>query len=157
MERLCFCGPERGDNEDNCNMTIIIIMHYYNGNYSNIIMTTSSTKCLFMNSLHCIFNCPANSRLQIFYFLSINRDIEQIFFQHHRKVTDLSLMEKMDKTMFDAYFLDTRTWSHVLGDGSSVELKKDGENVTLQFEDRLEYIKLAKEARLHEFKAQVRS
>lgn len=64
-------------------------------------------------------------------------------------------IEKMDKDSYDAYFGGMRTWTVVLSDGTSVPLKPNGNQLTVLYEERLEYVQLVREARLNEIKQQV--
>lgn len=64
-------------------------------------------------------------------------------------------IEKMDKDSYDAYFHGERTWNVILSDGTSVPLKPNGNQLTVLYEERLEYVQLVREARLSEMKHQV--
>lgn len=48
-----------------------------------------------------------------------------------------------------------RTWSVTLSDGTSKDLKPGGSETSVSYEDRLEYSRLAKEARMSESDQQV--
>lgn len=64
-------------------------------------------------------------------------------------------MELMDKETFDAHFGQERTWTTVTSDGTLVPLKPNGADIQVQYEDRIEYIKMVQQARLTESDAQV--
>jgi E3 ubiquitin-protein ligase HECTD3 len=75
------------------------------------------------------------------------------------QVMTLNQIEKMDKDTYDDTYNTTfdsmRTWTVVLSDGTSVPLKPDGNQLSVSYEERLEYVQLVREARLNETKQQV--
>ena len=64
-------------------------------------------------------------------------------------------MENMDEELFESYFVGSRKWTTVLSDGTVASLKPNGTSLPVEYGDRLEYAKLAQEARMNEFKKQV--
>lgn len=64
-------------------------------------------------------------------------------------------MAKMGEAAYKAYFGEMRTWTVVLSDGTSSLLKPNGDNQTVSYGDRLEYIRLVKERRMTESMYQV--
>ena len=67
-------------------------------------------------------------------------------------------MEQMDEEEFDAYFADSRTWTTTLSCGTTVNLKPEiNSDITVSYNDRLEYAKLVQQTRMNECNEQVRS
>lgn len=64
-------------------------------------------------------------------------------------------METMDKETFEYKFGNELTYTTVLSDQSVVDLKPDGSNTVVQYENRMELIQLVQKARLEENKDQV--
>lgn len=63
-------------------------------------------------------------------------------------------MEYFDAESFDVHFCD-RTWTVTLSDGQTREVRNNGSDDSVKFEDRAEYSDLAKQARMGESDAQV--
>ena len=66
----------------------------------------------------------------------------------------MDTLEGLDEESFDVHFSE-RTWSVTLSDGSNFELRDNGASESVRYEDRLEYAKLAKQARMSESDKQV--
>ena len=64
-------------------------------------------------------------------------------------------IESMDKESYDAHFSEERVWTTVLSDGSTVSLKPDGADLSVRYEDRLEYCAMVKKLRMTEADKQV--
>ncbi|XP_072366834.1 E3 ubiquitin-protein ligase HECTD3 [Scyliorhinus torazame] len=69
----------------------------------------------------------------------------------------LEAMETMDKEIFEFKFGNELTYTTVLSDHSVVDLKPDGSNTVVQYEDRKEFIKLVQKAKLEENKDQIQA
>nr|DBA17736.1 TPA: hypothetical protein GDO54_016064 [Pyxicephalus adspersus] len=67
----------------------------------------------------------------------------------------LEMMELMDKETFEFKFGGELTYTTVLSDQRMVELVPGGSNISVRYEDRLEFIKMVQKARLEESKEQV--
>ncbi|KAM5148800.1 E3 ubiquitin-protein ligase HECTD3-like [Mantella aurantiaca] len=67
----------------------------------------------------------------------------------------LEMMELMDKETFEFKFGGELTYTTVLSDHRMVELVPGGGNISVRYEDRLEFIKMVQKARLEESKEQV--
>lgn len=66
----------------------------------------------------------------------------------------IDTLEGLDEESFDVHFSE-RTWSVTLSDGSNAELRPNGANESVRYEERLEYARLAKQARMSESDKQV--
>lgn len=64
-------------------------------------------------------------------------------------------MEHMDKETFDFKFGQELVYTTPLSDGRLVELISGGSGVVVQYEDRMEFIRLVQKARLEESREQV--
>ena len=73
------------------------------------------------------------------------------------QVRTLEHMEEMDAETFDSYFGNDKTWCTSLSNGRSQPLRVGGANDALLYDDRHEYVRLAKQARMTEFDSQVDS
>ena len=62
----------------------------------------------------------------------------------------------MSEEEYNFKFSKEKTWSCTLSDGSNFELKLNGNNEYVNYEDRLAYVELVKKARIHESDKQVR-
>ncbi|XP_013403036.1 E3 ubiquitin-protein ligase HECTD3 isoform X2 [Lingula anatina] len=71
------------------------------------------------------------------------------------EVRVLETMETLDQETFEAHFGEDRTWTTVLSDGTPLPLKSADSDSAVQYEDRVEYIKLVQEARMNECEEQV--
>lgn len=67
----------------------------------------------------------------------------------------LEVMEMMDKDTFEFKFGNELTYTTVLSDQRMVELIPNGSNTVVKYEDRKEFIRLVRKARLEESKEQV--
>ncbi|KAM4022588.1 LOW QUALITY PROTEIN: E3 ubiquitin-protein ligase HECTD3-like [Anomaloglossus baeobatrachus] len=67
----------------------------------------------------------------------------------------LEMMEMMDKDTFEFKFGEELTYTTVLSDQRMVELVPGGSNISVRYEDRLEFIKMVQKARLEESKEQI--
>ncbi|CAN2390345.1 HECT domain containing E3 ubiquitin protein ligase 3, partial [Pristimantis euphronides] len=67
----------------------------------------------------------------------------------------LEMMELMDKDTFEFKFGGELTYTTVLSDHRMVELVPGGSNISVRYEDRLEFIRMVQKARLEESKEQV--
>ena len=65
-------------------------------------------------------------------------------------------MAKMSEEDYNMKFAREKTWSCILSDGTNHELKPNGNDEYVNYEDRLEYIELVKNARIHESDKQVK-
>ena len=62
----------------------------------------------------------------------------------------------MDEEDFNAYFgMGGRSWSVVLSDGTTVQLRANGQEDPVAFEERHDYGQAVIEARMNEFNEQV--
>lgn len=66
----------------------------------------------------------------------------------------LGTLDSLDEEDFNIHFGE-RTWTVILSNGMTHEVVENGANKPLQYEDRIEYGRLAKEARMSEFDRQV--
>ncbi|EDV23348.1 uncharacterized protein TRIADDRAFT_27944, partial [Trichoplax adhaerens] len=69
----------------------------------------------------------------------------------------LVALESMSEERFNNDYADALTYSTNLSDGSTVDLKSNGSETSVLYEDRLHYVQLVREARLHEVDDQIRS
>uniref|UniRef100_A0AAY4BFR9 E3 ubiquitin-protein ligase HECTD3 n=1 Tax=Denticeps clupeoides TaxID=299321 RepID=A0AAY4BFR9_9TELE len=67
----------------------------------------------------------------------------------------LDAMETMDKETFDFKFGEELVYTTQLSDGRLVELTPGGSGVVVRYEDRMDFVKLVKKARLEESREQV--
>ncbi|XP_053549532.1 E3 ubiquitin-protein ligase HECTD3 isoform X2 [Bombina bombina] len=67
----------------------------------------------------------------------------------------LEMMEQMDKETFGFKFGEELTYTTVLSDQRMVDLISGGSNISVRYEDRMEFIEMVKKARLEESKDQV--
>ena len=67
----------------------------------------------------------------------------------------LDAIEKMDAVEYEMKFANEKTWSCILSDGSLHELKPNGSNLSVRFDERLEYCDAVKKARINESNRQV--
>ncbi|KAM4722366.1 E3 ubiquitin-protein ligase HECTD3 [Rhinophrynus dorsalis] len=67
----------------------------------------------------------------------------------------LEMMELMDKDTFEFKFGGELTYTTVLSDQKMVELVPGGSNISVLYEDRVEFIKMVQRARLEESKEQI--
>lgn len=67
----------------------------------------------------------------------------------------LEMMELMDKETFEFKFGGDLTYTTVLSDQKMVELIPGGSNISVRYEDRLEFIRMVQKARLEESKEQI--
>uniref|UniRef100_A0A7M4FJC7 HECT domain E3 ubiquitin protein ligase 3 n=1 Tax=Crocodylus porosus TaxID=8502 RepID=A0A7M4FJC7_CROPO len=67
----------------------------------------------------------------------------------------LEVMEMMDKDTFEFKFGNELTYTTVLSDQRMVELIPSGSNTVVKYEDRKEFIRLVRKARLEESKEQI--
>lgn len=67
----------------------------------------------------------------------------------------LDTLSKIDKDEYELKYAKERTWSCILSDGSCVELRDNGLNEYVLYEDRLEYVEKVKEIRLNESNKQL--
>ncbi|KAM9326144.1 E3 ubiquitin-protein ligase HECTD3 [Gastrophryne carolinensis] len=67
----------------------------------------------------------------------------------------LEMMELMDKDTFEEKFGGELTYTTVLSDQHMVELVPGGSNISVRYEDRLEFIQMVQKVRLEESKEQV--
>ena len=65
-------------------------------------------------------------------------------------------MEHMDKETFDFKFGQELVYTTPLSDGRLVELIPGGSEVVVHYEDRVDFIRLVRKARLQESREQVR-
>ena len=68
----------------------------------------------------------------------------------------LEAMEHMDKETFDFKFGQELVYTTPLSDGRLVELIPGGSEVVVHYEDRVDFIRLVRKARLQESREQVR-
>ncbi|XP_069594098.1 E3 ubiquitin-protein ligase HECTD3 [Ranitomeya imitator] len=69
----------------------------------------------------------------------------------------LEMMELMDKDTFEFKFGGELTYTTVLSDQRMVELVPGGSNISVRYEDRLEFIQMVQKARLEESKEQTKA
>uniref|UniRef100_A0A8C5QDY3 E3 ubiquitin-protein ligase HECTD3 n=1 Tax=Leptobrachium leishanense TaxID=445787 RepID=A0A8C5QDY3_9ANUR len=69
----------------------------------------------------------------------------------------LEMMEIMDKDIFDFKFGEDLTYTTVLSDQRMVELIPGGANISVCYEDRMEFIQMVQRVRLDESKDQIRA
>ncbi|XP_028832345.1 E3 ubiquitin-protein ligase HECTD3 isoform X2 [Denticeps clupeoides] len=67
----------------------------------------------------------------------------------------LDAMETMDKETFDFKFGEELVYTTQLSDGRLVELTPGGSGVVVRYEDRMDFVKLVKKARLEESREQI--
>ncbi|KAG8437018.1 hypothetical protein GDO86_007920 [Hymenochirus boettgeri] len=67
----------------------------------------------------------------------------------------LEMMELMDKETFEFKFGGELTYTTVLSDQRMVELVPGGSNISVRYEDRMEFIKMVQRARMEESKEQI--
>ena len=80
---------------------------------------------------------------------------EYCYYRYFIQVKLIESIESMDKEGYDAYFSEERVWTTVLSDGSTVPLKPDGADLSVRYEDRLEYCAIVKKLRMTEADKQV--
>ena len=73
------------------------------------------------------------------------------------EVRVLDQLATMDEQTFDAYCAGGgfKTWTTLLSNGRCVALTPGGDDVTLQYSDRHQYISLVQATRMNEFNSQV--
>jgi len=64
-------------------------------------------------------------------------------------------MAHMDEDSFDAYFSGERMWATVLSDGSLVQLRPDGVDVPVHYEERIDYALAVQHERMKEMDQQI--
>jgi E3 ubiquitin-protein ligase HECTD3 len=67
----------------------------------------------------------------------------------------LDTLSKISRNDYELKYSKEKTWSCILSDGTCVELKENGLNEYVLYEDRLEYIEKVKEMRLNESNKQL--
>ena len=64
-------------------------------------------------------------------------------------------MAKVSEEDYNIKFAKEKTWNCILSDGSNYELKPNGNEEYVSYQDRLEYIEMVKKARIRESDRQV--
>ena len=71
------------------------------------------------------------------------------------EVRVLDSIERMDKNEYENKFANEKTWSCTLSDGTNYDLKPNGSQLPVLYEERVEYCEAVKKARLSESDRQV--
>ncbi len=89
---------------------------------------------------------------QFLKYIIINLLISSNLFQ---QVKILDIIAKIDEEDYNIKFAKEKTWTCILSDGTNYELKPNGNDEYVKYQDRLEYVELVKKARIHESDKQV--
>lgn len=79
--------------------------------------------------------------------ISWNRDYVSV---DAAEVKILDIIAKIGEEDYNIKFAKEKTWTCILSDGTNYELKPNGNDEYVKYQDRLEYIELVKKARIHE-------